>query len=112
MCLLSRLSSTPKLLGILVISSQPIEQATILNLTQQILEAQKTKGYAVAAGFVASHVVAGNDINNEMFAYAKIRDSFSKFGDSDIVSRTKVFPIEYPGGDSGKFFVLYDHHHS
>lgn len=105
-------SALPKMQGILVISRRPMDQATIVNLTQQILDAQKSKGYAVATGFEATHVVAGNDVDNDMFAYAKLRDSFSKFGNAEIVKRAKVFPFEFPDGAAGKFYVLYDRPHS
>ena len=57
-------------------------------------------------------VAAGNDVDNEMYAYAKIRDSFSKFDDAEIANKAKVFPFEYPDGEAGKFYVLYDRHHT
>lgn len=97
-----------KLQGILVLSRQPMQQPAILALTQQILDEQKSLGHAIAGGFIAKHYAAGADVDEEMYAYAKIRNDFSAFGGAELLKRTKVFPYQTPDGGSGKFYVIYD----
>lgn len=94
--------------GILVLSRDAMDQSAVLGLTQQILDDQKSRGHEVAEGFLAKHVAAGADVDNDMYAYGKIRSEFSKFGDAELLNRTKVFPFHFPGGTSGKFYVIYD----
>ena len=101
-------SKSQQLQGILVLSRQPMEQSAVLALTQQILDEQKSFGHTVAEGFIAKHTAAGPDVDDEMYAYGKIRSEFSKFGDAELLKRTKVFPYQIPGGGSGKFYILYD----
>ena len=96
--------------GILVLSRQPMEQSAVLELTQQILDEQKSLGHAVAEGFIAKHFAAGQDVDSDMYYYVKIRSEFSAFGGPELLKRTKVFPYQTPDGNSGKFFVLYDRH--
>ena len=95
--------------GILVLSRQPMDQASVLALTQQILDEQKSLGKGVAEGFIAKHSAAGQEVDDEMYAYAKIRNEFSMFGGAEILKRTKIYPYQIPGGSSGKFYVIYDH---
>jgi hypothetical protein len=101
-------ATTQKLQGILVLSRQHMEQSAILALTQQILDEQKSLGHAVAEGFIAKHIAAGTDLDDDMYTYATILNAFSTFGGKEILNRTKEFPYQTPEGGSGKFFVLYD----
>jgi hypothetical protein len=101
-------SQLPQLQGILVLSRDAMDQAAVLGLTQQILDDQKSRGHGVAEGFIAKHVAAGPDVDSDMYAYGKIRNEFSQFGGAEILNRTKVFPFHFPGGTSGKFYVIYD----
>lgn len=97
-----------KIQGILVLSRDAMDQSAILGLTQQILNDQKSRGHAVAEGFLAKHIAAGADVDNDAYMYGKIRSEFSQFGDAELLNRTKVFPFHFPGGTSGKFYVIYD----
>ena len=97
----------PEVQGILVLSRQPMGQPAVLALTQQILDAQKLRGHAVAEGFIAHHIVAGQSVDDQMYTAGAILRVFSSFGEN-VLNRTKAFPYQYPGGGSGKFFVLYD----
>jgi hypothetical protein len=97
----------PKVQGILVLSRQPMEQHAVSALFQQILDAQKLAGHGFAEGCVAHHMVAGQSIDDQSYTVGAILRVFSSFG-GDVLNKTKEFPYHYPGGVSGKFFVLYD----
>jgi hypothetical protein len=97
-----------KIQGILVLSRDSMDQSAILGLTQQILDDQKSRGHAVAEGFLAKHFAAGADVDNDAYMYGKIRNEFSQFGGAELLNRTKAFPFHFPGGTSGKFYVIYD----
>lgn len=101
-------SKPQQLQGILVLSRQPMDQSAVLTLTQQILDEQKSLGHSVGEGFIAKHIAAGPDVDNEIYAYGVIRNTFSKFGGEEILKRTKIFPYQIPAGGAGKFYVLYD----
>ena len=101
-------AESQQLQGILVLSRQPMEQSAVLALTQQILDEQKSLGHTIAEGFIAKHFAAGQDVDNDMYFYGKIRNEFSAFGDPELLKRTKIFPYQTPDGNSGKFFVIYD----
>ncbi|KPL70764.1 hypothetical protein ADN00_17970 [Ornatilinea apprima] len=97
----------PKVQGILVLSRHPMGQPAVSALFQQILDAQKLQGHGFAEGCVAHHMVADQSIDDQTYVAGAILRVFSSFGE-DVLNRTKKFPYQIPGGDSGKFFVLYD----
>jgi len=101
-------SQLPQIQGILVLSRHTMTQSAVLELTQQILDDQKSQGHTVVEGFIAKHNVAGQDVDDEMYAYGRVRSEFSKFGGAEMLKRTKIFPFHFPGGTSGKFYVIYD----
>jgi hypothetical protein len=98
----------PKIQGILVVSRGSMKQSDISNLTQQIVDSQKAKGYVFASGFEAKHVAAGADVENQTFAMGWIFREFARFEGSGFSRRIKIFPWSLPLVDSGKFYVVYD----
>ena len=91
--------------GILVLTGRPLGNSQ--TLLQQIVDQQRTKGYSIAPNFVAAARVG--DFNDKAYLYATIRTVFSKLGGADLMERTTIFPFQASDGNSGNYYIVFDH---
>jgi hypothetical protein len=105
-----KIMAKPKVQGVLILSDLPLAKSAMDGLAQQILDAEKGKGHGFAEGCkIITENGLGSDAKDDIYAFGKVVSSFSEFGGTEIMKRTKKFPFEFPGGASGQFYVVYDY---
>lgn len=90
--------------AILVITLLPLRDAQ--RVLQQIIDEQEAMGHGIAPRCEATTLLG--DWYDPEFVSATIHTEFGAFG-SDVLKRTKVSTLQTPDGDTGVYYVLFDH---
>jgi hypothetical protein len=98
-------SKTKKVQGILVLTRRPLSNSQ--TLIQQIIDQQRSKGFSISSNFIAT-VRVNQDLDDQAYIYASIREDFSKFGGTELIDRVVIFPFQASDGNSGKYFILFN----
>lgn len=91
--------------GVLILTRQPLNDSW--TLLEQITALQRSKGYTISLNCISKAAVT-EKFDDEAFLHEKIRKEFAKIGGDDLIARTKVYPCQASGGNSGIYCVIFD----
>ncbi|MBZ0168509.1 hypothetical protein MELA_01558 [Candidatus Methylomirabilis lanthanidiphila] len=95
----------PQVQGVLILTRQHLNDSW--GLLEQITAMQRSKGYRIAVNMI-SKAAATEHFDDEAFLHEKIRKEFAKLGGDNLIERTKVFPCQASGGNSGVYCIIFD----
>lgn len=95
----------PQVQGVLILTRRHLNDSW--GLLDQITALQRSKGYRIAINMI-SKAAATDRFDDEAYLHEKIRKEFAKLGGDDLIQRTKVFPCQASGGNSGVYCIIFD----
>lgn len=98
-------STSKQVQGVLILTRRPLDDS--FALLEQIVALQRSKGYSISVNCI-SKAAATERFDDEAFLHEKIRKEFVKLGGDDLIKRTKRFPCQASGGNSGVYCVIFD----
>lgn len=91
--------------GVLILTRQPLSDSW--GLLEQITALQRSKGYTISLNCISKAAIT-EKLDDEAFLHEKIRKEFAKIGGEDLIARTKMYPCQASGGNSGIYCVIFD----
>lgn len=91
--------------GVLILTRQPLGDSW--GLLEQITALQRSKGYTISLNCISKAAIT-DKFDDEAFLHEKIRKEFAKIGGEDLIARTKMYPCQASGGNSGIYCVIFD----
>jgi len=95
----------PQVQGVLILTQRHLNDSW--GLLEQITALQRSKGYRIAVNMI-SKAAATERFDDEAYLHEKIRKEFAKLGGDDLIQRTKVYPCQASGGNTGVYCVIFD----
>lgn len=94
----------PQVQGVLILTRHHLNDSW--GLLEQITALQRSKGYRIAVNMISKAAVSER-FDDDTYLHEKIRKEFAKLG-GDLIARTKVFPCQASGGNSGVYCIIFD----
>lgn len=95
----------PQVQGVLILTRRHLDDSW--GLLEQITALQRSKGYRIAINMISKAAITER-FDDEAYLHEKIRKEFAKLGGEDLIQRTKVFPCQASGGNSGVYCIIFD----